>query len=214
MRQILPITFLICFLALGFSPGRSVLAQQTGEGEVVVFSPLPGEAVQGLVQIIGTVDVEGFQSYELAFAFKDDATQTWFQIAQGDTPVIQGVLTEWDTTVLTDSTYHLLLRVHLRSGLVTDLIIEGIRVRNYSPIETSTPAPTDASGDQQGTPIPSPAPPTETPILPTPTDLPPNPAAVDSDQLTRATLRGGITGAVLTVVLLLYMRTKRRNNTL
>lgn len=209
MRKTLLLTLTAGLLALGLITGLPVHAQQNGSDEIIVFSPLPGEAVQGLVQIIGTVDVTGFQSYEIAFAFQDDATQTWFQVASGDAPVIQGVLAEWDTTVLTDSNYNLLLRVHYQNGTVEDLVLESIRVRNYSAIETSTPMPTQASPNQQET--HTPMPPTETPIQPTPTDLPPNPAALDSQQLFGSIQRGAIIGAAFITVALLYTRTKQRN---
>jgi hypothetical protein len=203
-----------CFLVVSFSNGLPAQAQQTEESEIVVFSPQPGEAVQGLVQIVGTVDPEGFRSYEIAFAFMDDATQTWFQVASGSTPVIQGVLAEWDTTVLTDSNYNLLLRVHFQNGAEEELILDGIRVRNYSTIETSTPAPTGSSSLMQPTQTAIPKLPTETPIQPTPTEIPENPAAVNAAQLTQLIKRGAIIGIVLVSAAILYSRTKRPNNSL
>jgi hypothetical protein len=206
---LIPAILVICL-----SNGLPVQAQQTEESEIVVFSPQPGEAVQGLVQIVGTVDPEGFRSYEVAFAFMDDATQTWFQVASGSIPVIQGVLAEWDTTVLTDSNYNLLLRVHFQNGAVEEIILEGIRVRNYSTIETSTPAPAGSSQVLAPTPTLIPELPTETPVQPTPTEIPENPAAVDAAQLTQAIKRGAIVGIVLVSGAILYSRTKRRDNSL
>lgn len=204
---------LASLLLLGVFHGVPVAAQETAEPETQVFSPLPGEAVQGLVQIIGTIDVPGFQYYELAFTFKEEDTQTWFLISQGDTPVIQGVLGEWDTTVLTDSIYDLMIRVHLQNGDVTEILIESIRVRNYSPIETATLAPTQAS-NQQTTPTPEPTQEAEPTAQPTPTEFPNNPASVDSDQITTAIKRGGIAGAVVIALVLLITRPKRRSGSL
>jgi hypothetical protein len=204
---------LASLLLLGVFLGVPAAAQETDEPEIQIFSPLPGEAVQGLVQIIGTIDIPGFQSYELAFTFKEGDTQTWFLIAQGDTPVIQGVLGEWDTTVLTDSIYDLLVRVHLQNGEVNDILIEDIRVRNYSPIETPTPAPTQESS-QEDTPTPQPTEEAEPTAQPTPTEIPVNPASVDSEQIITAIKRGGIFGAVLIAIVLLITRPKRKSGSL
>ena len=188
----------------------AVHAQQNEE--FTLFSPQNGEVVQGLVQVIGTVDPNGLQSYEVAFAFMQDATQTWFQIASGTTPVFHGVLAEWDTTVLTDNDYNLLLRVHFQDGDTTEIIVEGIRVRNYSSIETATP---DAAAPlTQPTETSLPALTAIGPPLVTPTDLPENPAAVDAPQLTSAIKGGAVVGIVLVVGTLLYSRSKRRNDTL
>jgi hypothetical protein len=192
--------------------GVPASAQETEQPEIQIFSPLPGEAVQGLVQIIGTIDVPGFQSYELAFTFKED--ETWFLIAQGDTPVIQGVLGEWDTTVLTDSIYDLMVRVRQQNGEVTEIVVESIRVRNYSPIETPTPAPTTQASDQASAPTTEPTLEAEPTIQPTPTELPDNPASVDSEQITTAIKRGGILGAIIVGVVLLITRPKRRRDSL
>jgi hypothetical protein len=204
---------LASLLLLGVFIGAPASAQETAEPETQIFSPLPGEAVQGLVQVIGTIDVPGFQSYELAFSYKEDDTQTWFLISQGDTPVIQGVLGEWDTTVLTDSIYDLKVRVYLQNGDLTEILIESIRVRNYSPIETATSAPTQVS-NQQITPTPEPTEEAEPTVQPTPTEFPDNPASVDSDQIMNSIKRGGIAGVIVIVLVLLITRPKRRSGLL
>ena len=207
-------TFFASLLLFGLFFAVPASAQETEQPEIQIFSPLPGEAVQGLVQVIGTIDVEGFQSYELAFTFQEDTAQTWFLIAQGDTPVIQGVLGEWDTTALTDSTYNLLVRVHLQNGEVTEVIVDSIRVRNYSSIETPTPAPTTQTSGEDNLPTEEPTPEADSTIQPTPTDFPDNPAAVNSEQITTAIKRGGIFGAILIAVVLLITRPKRRSDSL
>ncbi len=52
--------------------------------QVMVDTPKPGEAVQGQVIIAGNVDLEGFQSYEVSFAYQKDETNTWFLIGRGE----------------------------------------------------------------------------------------------------------------------------------
>ena len=212
MKHKLTTAVFASLLLLALFLGVPASAQETEQPEIQIFSPLPGEAVQGLVQIIGTIDVPGFQSYELAFTFKED--ETWFLIAQGDTPVIQGVLGEWDTTVLTDSIYDLMVRVRQQNGEVTEIILESIRVRNYSQIETPTAAPTTQASDQASAPTTEPTLEAEPTIQPTPTELPDNPASVDSEQITTAIKRGGILGAIIVGVVLLITRPKRRRDSL
>lgn len=214
MRKKLVQISLLCLICLAAFGRGSVLAQQTDPGRIDIFSPRPGEAVQGLVQITGIVDVSGLQSYELAFSFEDDTTQTWFQIASGDSSLIGGVLGEWDTTVLTDSVYNLLLRVYRLDGSVSEKIIEGVRVRNYSSIETATPLPDSNGVSEGGVPTAAPAFPSPTPILATATPLPPNPAAVDSAQIETALKRGGILGVVIFGTVLVYAHAKRRKDRL
>ena len=77
-----------------------------------IQSPLPGEAVQGLVQIKGNALIEGFSSYELAFSFGNDVTETWFLIIQSQSPVSDDVLGEWDTSVLAPRGFHQRRGVH------------------------------------------------------------------------------------------------------
>ena len=79
----------------------------------------------------------------------------------------------WDTTTLTDGNYDLQLIIEREDEEPLVYNILGLRVRNYSLIETNTPAPTNtAAPDEAATSIPTitPAP---TQVRPTPTPLPP-----------------------------------------
>jgi hypothetical protein len=176
-----------------------VLAQEAG----IVTAPVSGQAVQGATPITGTTEVEGFQSAEVAFAYQDDPTNTWFLIAQSDIPVLGDTLAVWDTTTITDSTYKLRLRIFLSDGSVVDTFVTNIRVRNYTPIETPTPDP--AARPTPGLlPLPLPTDP------PQPTPLSPNSAAVTSHDVYRAALRGALTIIFLFVVFGLLIRIRRR----
>ncbi|MEN8241655.1 MAG: hypothetical protein ABFS17_07020 [Chloroflexota bacterium] len=204
----------ICLLLLSFISGSAAAALAAQNGEIAIFSPLPGQAVQGLVQIIGSVGLDGLQSYQLSFAFKEDITRTWFLIAQGDTPVSQGRLGEWDTTVLTDSIYDLKLTAVQNNGAVTEVIVESIRVRNYTAVETSTPAPTHQITEQELTQTAASIPRAQPTMPPFPTEAAENPASLNTDNITQAVKRGAILGAIGIAILLFALRPKGENNRL
>lgn len=200
MRILLTPIFLIASVAAAI-PATS--AEKQISAEVAVQSPRPGEAVQGVVPVIGNTDIDGFQSYELAFAFAEDATETWFPIHSSTQPVANDLLGEWNTTTLTDGTYSIRMRVEISEGEAITILVEGLRVRNYSPIETDTPAPT-------ATPDPGePATPTLTPIPPTPTAFPSNPVELPASRIS-ASLLGGVLGAAALMGLLALYRIMRR----
>ncbi|MFQ5617120.1 MAG: hypothetical protein ACE5GO_11770 [Anaerolineales bacterium] len=173
-----------------------------------------GEAIQGQVIITGSTAIDGFFSAELSFTYTGDPTRTWFLIAENFTPVVDGPLAEWDTFNLTDGNYDLRLLVTLLDGSQHTFVVEGIRVRNYSPIETSTPTNTPTITP---TPIPRETPastatntptitptPTETPIPPTPTPLPTNPARLPIGNIANGLARGAAGAMVIFLLLGTY----------
>ena len=176
---------------------------------VLISSPVGGQALQGQVEILGTSAVENFLSGSLAFAYHDDPTGTWFLILETDAGVTNGTLAQWDTTTITDGDYDLRLLVTLADGSQVSSFIDGLRVRNYSAVETDTPVPpthTPTSlpitpgATEADTPTPSPtvtSTASVTPVPPTVTPLPTNPA-----ELSQATLLTTLgKGALVTVAL-------------
>ena len=93
------------------------------------------------VTIEGSTLIEGFISWEITFGYASDSTGTWFLIAEGDEQVSSGELTQWDTTTITDADYNLRLTVYMEGGRREHFVLNNLRVRNYSPIETITPTP-------------------------------------------------------------------------
>ena len=172
-----------------------------------VDSPLPGQGVQGVVLVTGSTNVNGFQSAEFSFAHsrQDDGENNWFLIEYAPEPIDGDTLVVWDTTTIADGDYDLRVRVELVDGRTRDTVVSGIRVRNYTPLETSTPqaevlVPTSTQAAQTQT------------AIPTPTDLPDNPL-----QLTEAAvnhnLRLGAAAGIGTVLLIgLYTILRRRNH--
>ncbi|MFQ5942057.1 MAG: hypothetical protein ACE5JF_00740 [Anaerolineales bacterium] len=117
----------------------SVLGQVPGFAEIT--EPGEGQSVTGIVTIFGTASHPAFESFEIAFGFDPDPTDTWFPIGEAlDTPVVDGRLAIWDTTEITDGEYRLRLRVNIEGSPPFETIVEGIRIANYTPTATPPPA--------------------------------------------------------------------------
>lgn len=173
-------------LALTLLPLRAFAQGQTA---IRIASPASGETLSGLVNVMGTSAADGFASAELSFAYASDPTSTWFLIYQTASPVTDGLLAAWDTTLVTDGDYHLRLRVILQDGSILESLVTGLRIRNQQPTETPAPTSTpEPTATTEFLPPPTSIPPTPQPAptstrLPTPTPLPPNPASLDDEQI-------------------------------
>ena len=207
VRKLALLVLLLALALAGMGPAlpaaalRASQAGPTSTPSPLLFSPLAGEPLRGSVSILGMTALPGLESWELSFGYTGDPTQTWFLLAQSSELVIDGLLYEWDTTTISDGVYTLRLRIFLDDGQILAVETPGLRVRNYTPIETSTPAPsaTPAPGEK---PLPTiTLTPTITPLPPTPTPLPTNPAQIAPLQAVASLAWGG--GVVLGLFLLL-----------
>ena len=189
-------TSILLLLALLISGPHRPLTQQ-----VIIDSPRQGEALQGQVAITGTTDIEGLQSYQVDFAYQRDQTNTWFPVARGDEVLRGETLATWDTTTISDGVYRLRVRAELEDGRTLETMVGGLRVRNYTPVETNTPEPLVAAGvggteTQRADYVPS---------NQTPTPLSGNPAEVTSTNLGDSLVRGGLVALLLFIVLGAYL---------
>lgn len=192
--------FLNIFFALSFcwqgliSPAKLGMLEagmhwQDEEQKAEILSPEGGSALQGVVVITGTTDIDGFRSAEIAFAYQTDPTRTWFTIQQLTQPVKESTLASWDTTTITDGDYRLRLQIILDGGGVQEVIVEGLRVRNYTRVETSTP---DAS-TRIVTPTLTASPLPDFQVTPrSRTPFPTNPAEVSAYDLRKSFLGGAL----------------------
>jgi hypothetical protein len=207
------IFMILILLGLLVLPLR-VAAQSGDSAAVEITAPSPGTPLQGTVTIEGSTLVEGFIYWEITFGYASDATGTWFLIAEGDEQVTAGELAQWDTTIITDGDYNLRLTVYLQGRRREHYVVNNLRVRNYSPIETITPIPTLTSTPYTEPPRPSltstsTTQPTETPIPATPTPLSTNPATITQRDINNSLIRGAA-GALAGFVLVgLYLSIKQ-----
>lgn len=196
MHRYIILLVLISLLAWPLDLGRAQSPSGTSTpipAQVTILSLLPGQAIQGSVSIIGTTAVESFQSAELTFSYAQNPTNTWFFIADSDTPVTSGTLADWDTSTLTDGNYTLRLEVTLQDGNILTAIVSGVRVRNYTAIETATPTPplptaTPKPGETRAPTATLTS--TASPVPSTPTPLPPNPAQLSPLDIVSGLLKG------------------------
>ncbi len=192
MRLLTRLATLGLILLTGVS---AVRAQGLNAAGVGITSLQPGQAIRGLVPITGTTATDGFLSWELTFTYSGDPTGTWFLIAEGEQPLEEALLAQWDTTTITDGLYDLRLTVYRENGRRSHNIVKQLRVRNYTPIETNTPTPSLTPTPFTLTPEPTQTPtstttPTETPIPDTPAPLPTNSLVLSPREVTHSLARG------------------------
>ncbi len=205
--------FWVSLLILLLFPRPPAQAQVIPQPDTVeIHSPLPGQAIQGSFPIRVTISVAGFQDAFLSFRYESDSTGSWFELARSPIQVIDEELVIWDTTALTDGDYAIQLVVTRAGDDPLVSTIAGLRVRNYSIIETSTPAPTfTPRPDDGGYPVPEVSPSPAATAMP-PTPLPPNPAEVSPARIGASVVQGiGVSLAAFTLVgLLLLIRSLTR----
>ncbi|HNT24809.1 MAG TPA: hypothetical protein PKM21_10625 [Anaerolineales bacterium] len=195
-------------------PQVTVAPVSTTSTQISISAPLGGQVLQGKVPIMGYTAAGSLQSSELSFAYTNDPTDTWFLIQYSTLPVSNGLLAEWDTTTITDGNYTLRLVATFREGNQQTVTIPGLRVRNYTPIETDTPLPSMPTATPvPGQPTPEPPTPTPTPV-PTravlaPTALPANPAEISTLTLAQTVGIGALVGLGLLLLLGLYLAFSR-----
>lgn len=172
-------------------------------------SPQSGSAVQGSVNIIGNTTQPGFQYAEISFSYAGAQAGNWFLIQQIQQPVNNALLAVWDTTTIADGSYQLRLQVFLSGGKVEEVVASGLRVRNYTAIETTTPTIVQASTRpavtrpaETATPTTTLIPLTATPRF-TPTAFSSNPAQVQSSRLLESLGMG--LGAVILIFILIAL---------
>jgi len=134
-------------------------------------------SVSGTVEIRGSVNPPGFQSYFLEAALFQPAGEQpalWLPITLPSIQAMEnGVLGEWQTTILEDGVYQLRLHVVLNSGESIFYTIAPIAVNNEGRTLSSAPVSVlDQPGLVIMTATPSPIPPTNTPLPIPPTNTP------------------------------------------
>jgi hypothetical protein len=182
--------------------------QTSPQDQPQITAPAPGSAVQGTITILGSTDLPQFQYAEVAFSYSESQPESWFLIKQSQEPVKDGILAAWDTTTIADGDYRLRLQVYLTNGGYLTTELTGLRVRNYTAVETNTPTPSTQSNTPVMVATPTPILPTATPRF-TPTILPPNPAQVHPSNLAGSIAAGIGTTVALFLLLALYQAAHR-----
>jgi hypothetical protein len=117
------------------------VAVVSGQADSAITSPTSGSAIQGKVDVSGYIKSTNFVRYDLDFSHSPGPEDGWFNINASDKNPADGLLGVWDTSSISDGNYRLRLTVYYKDSTKAEYFANEIRVRNYSPIETDTPAP-------------------------------------------------------------------------
>jgi hypothetical protein len=74
-------------------------------GQIDITSPKNGQEVNGVVEVIGTVNIPNFDFFKLEIKRPDETV--WLTILAGENKVTAGKLADWDTSRLTPGEYQL-----------------------------------------------------------------------------------------------------------
>lgn len=163
-----------------------------------VTSPIEGKVISGRVEIRGSVPDDNFESAEVSYAFSTEGTPNWFLISKLEQPVHDSTLAFWDTTTITDGVYKIKVLVNQRDGSTHEVIVENIKVGNYTSYDEVLPTSLPAIEGTET--IAMTVEPTEEPE-PQPTPFPRNPASIDRGEIV-GSLSGGLILALLAMILL------------
>jgi len=159
-----------------------VRAQSGDQARAIIVSPVEGQQLFGLVNILGTAEhPSAFARYTLEYDDLSDPTVTWLLVQPAvQQQVRDGVLGTWNTNVVPDGVYRLRLRVFLDDGQTAEYIVSNLRVTNRAPTPVPTiPAVEAAPAAPSVTPGPSPT----SPVVQPPSNNPVEADAVESEAL-------------------------------
>jgi hypothetical protein len=171
-------------------------AKVLADGDVAILSPKPGEGIKGRVVVSGYIKVSNYTGYEMDFSDEGNAAPGWYPIISGTKLADDGVLGIWDTTGISDGNYSLRLVVTLKDGSTSTQTITGLRVRNYSTMETSTPGK-----ELQVTIVPTIQPTSLLPTAQKTVQPAKNPAAITSGKFQMTIVIGIVLGFIITFFL-------------
>ena len=152
-------------------PPAGLCPLHTGPTEVTIFQPAEGQALEGIVPVIGRVLMPGFDHYEVRYGVGTDPIG-WGWVSGPHLAMVEnGLLTEWDTRGVGNGTKTLKVVVFDYQGNIAEARVQVV-VDNPTPTPTITPTVTPTPTETP-TPTSTPTPtPTSTPTItstPTPT---------------------------------------------
>jgi hypothetical protein len=210
MRTLWSMTAFVISILLPMYSVQAQSATITPGGMIVFISPAPGQTLQGTILILAETDFDTPTSVTLSFSYNDDPRGTWFHIQDSQDVGNQELRFEWDTTTITDGDYTIRLSAETEQG-DNSAQIQGLRVRNYTAVETNTPVPTSTPAPQD-TQAPTITPTsTETTIPPTTTALPPNPAQITTSDIWNSIFTGALIILGLFGILGLFQLIRKRS---
>ena len=141
MRQVT--AFFITILCLAISSAQLYAAPppQQVQNKCLIVAPASGSLVRAQAIIQGSATHAGFTWYQIGYAPDPNPSGEWKFFFSSETSVDGGQLAVWDTRVLPDGTYQLLLEVHRNDGNHDLCFATKLRINNSAPTPTFTAAP-------------------------------------------------------------------------
>ena len=208
---LLSLIFVPILVLNGFHQVQPAAAQAaTTAPSIFIQNPREGQALQGIEIIEGKIRGDGFSAGKLTFSYAMEGADTWFFISDIFPAEEESSQTsfkvEWDTTQITDGNYHLRLVAEYEGKATIFELIQNLRVRNQSPVETATLAPVENQDEMDQTPTP-----TREPIPQnSPTLLPENPVVLETNQLYRVLFITGILVIGGFLIGIIYFRVRNK----
>jgi hypothetical protein len=145
--------------ALLFSVGLSLVqAEPLAQDRVVqITAPEMNAEVRGLVPIMGSASLPGFQFYKVEYGIGPSPSQWAIVGSLHDAPVINQQLETWDTTRIPDGVYSLRLQAVKQDGNYEEFMVRQVVVVNTRPTVTPQPSTTPtplATTTPENTPLP------------------------------------------------------------
>lgn len=109
----------------GVAPSIGEFTGGCAAGKIEWTSPISGAEVSGIVELMGTVNITNFGIYK--YEYSQDNTQ-WTTIQAGRSVVVNGVIGNWDTSVLTSGDYSLRLIASDNTGKELEPCVLSVRV--------------------------------------------------------------------------------------
>jgi hypothetical protein len=156
----------------------------------IITSPANNAVVQGVVEIRGSADHPTFQFYIIELHPEPVTNDRWQIIgAIHESPVVDGLLESWNTSLFPDGSYTLRLRTVRIDGNYSEFFTQQVVISNAQPLPTDTPTLTPTPESLIPTVTPTDLPPTPTilieqPIVdtPTPRPIPTSPPLEDPEE--------------------------------
>jgi hypothetical protein len=175
---------------------------------VRILAPGDADVLQGVVTIKGTIAGVGLQRSEVGFRYQDGGSESWFFIEQINEAIVDAIIAQWDTATIADGTYQLRIIAYYADGHQLETIVNNLRVRNYTAIET--PIFSTEESVLPGLPIETPTSlPSKTAPIATPTLLAVNEMVLTTDDIAVSVVQGAVIGILFLLVLGLWVIIRR-----
>ena len=125
---------LFAILLFNFFP----LFQISSSENIVIQSPRSGDELKGSVEIFASIEAQDLQYVEIDFRYQNSTSGNWFFIDRVQSKTVHGMITTWDTSLISDGDYQLRIIAYYENGVQEIVYLDNLHVRNYSFFEADS----------------------------------------------------------------------------